>query len=107
MGLLEVLPQQMNHRPPAFCGRSDLETLFASDSPQVSAGVRGWLSPCAQGLHAMVLTCTRGLAAVATEGLPALALPSKRSYGPTFPAGFGIRARRQHSCENHGCGDEG
>ncbi len=37
VGLLDVLPQQMNHRPPAFCGRSDLETLFASDSPQVRA----------------------------------------------------------------------
>lgn len=32
VGLLEVLPQQMNQRPPAFmCGRSDLETLFLSD----------------------------------------------------------------------------
>ncbi|GIL65744.1 hypothetical protein Vafri_19449 [Volvox africanus] len=31
VGLLEVLPQQMNHRPPAFRGRNELETLFASE----------------------------------------------------------------------------
>jgi tRNA-dihydrouridine synthase 3 len=32
VGLLEVLPQQMNQRPPPFmCGRSDLETLMLSD----------------------------------------------------------------------------
>ncbi|KAJ2748195.1 tRNA-dihydrouridine synthase 3 [Coemansia sp. BCRC 34490] len=30
-GLLEVLPQKMNQRPPAYYGRSDLETLLASD----------------------------------------------------------------------------
>ena len=30
VGLLERLPQRINHRPPAFIGRSDLETLFAS-----------------------------------------------------------------------------
>ena len=31
VGLLEVLPQQMNHRPPLhMIGRSDLETLFLS-----------------------------------------------------------------------------
>ena len=31
VGLLEVLPQQMNQRPPVnMCGRSDLETLFLS-----------------------------------------------------------------------------
>ncbi|KAJ2557903.1 tRNA-dihydrouridine(47) synthase [NAD(P)(+)]-like protein [Coemansia sp. RSA 1933] len=29
-GLLEVLPQKMNQRPPAYYGRSDLETLLAS-----------------------------------------------------------------------------
>ncbi|GFR41828.1 hypothetical protein Agub_g2602, partial [Astrephomene gubernaculifera] len=34
VGLLEVLPQQMNHRPPAYRGRSDLETLLASEEPQ-------------------------------------------------------------------------
>ncbi|GIL80688.1 hypothetical protein Vretimale_9270 [Volvox reticuliferus] len=31
VGLLEVLPQQMNHRPPAFRGRNELETLLASE----------------------------------------------------------------------------
>ncbi|KAJ2848302.1 tRNA-dihydrouridine(47) synthase [NAD(P)(+)]-like protein [Coemansia brasiliensis] len=31
-GLLEVLPQRMNERPPPFVGRSDLETLLASPS---------------------------------------------------------------------------
>eukprot|EP00977_Amphora_coffeiformis_P002164 scaffold425_cov175-Amphora_coffeaeformis.AAC.23 len=31
VGLLEVLPQQMNQRPPLYmCGRNDLETLFLS-----------------------------------------------------------------------------
>ena len=31
VGLLEVVPQEMNQRPPGFlCGRSDLETLFLS-----------------------------------------------------------------------------
>ena len=32
VGLLEVIPQQMNHRPPNhMMGRNDLETLFLSD----------------------------------------------------------------------------
>ncbi|KAJ1790080.1 tRNA-dihydrouridine synthase 3, partial [Coemansia sp. RSA 2399] len=30
-GLLEVLPQKMNQRPPAYYGRTDLETMLASD----------------------------------------------------------------------------
>ncbi|KAI1308008.1 tRNA-dihydrouridine(47) synthase [NAD(P)(+)]-like protein [Mortierella claussenii] len=30
VGLLEVLPQKMNDRPPAFYGRDDMETLMAS-----------------------------------------------------------------------------
>jgi len=30
VGLLEVLPQKVNDRPPAFMGRNDLETLMAS-----------------------------------------------------------------------------
>ena len=29
VGLLERVPQVMQWRPPAFCGRSDLETLLA------------------------------------------------------------------------------
>eukprot|EP00887_Chlorella_sp_A99_P006956 scaffold2.g6956.t1 len=33
VGLLEVLPQRLHWRPPAFVGRSDLETLLASDNP--------------------------------------------------------------------------
>ena len=32
VGLLEVLPQRLHWRPPRFVGRSDLETLLASDS---------------------------------------------------------------------------
>lgn len=32
LGLLEVTPQRMAWRPPPLVGRSDLETLFASDS---------------------------------------------------------------------------
>ncbi|KAJ3362942.1 tRNA-dihydrouridine(47) synthase [NAD(P)(+)]-like protein [Allomyces javanicus] len=32
VGLLEVLPQKMNERPPRFVGRNDLETLMASDN---------------------------------------------------------------------------
>jgi tRNA-dihydrouridine synthase 3 len=31
VGILEVLPQKMNERPPRFFGRDDLETLLASD----------------------------------------------------------------------------
>ncbi|KAJ1720238.1 tRNA-dihydrouridine(47) synthase [NAD(P)(+)]-like protein [Coemansia erecta] len=37
-GILEVLPPRMNDRPPAFCGRSDLETLMAS--PRAADWVR-------------------------------------------------------------------
>ncbi|KAF5842759.1 hypothetical protein DUNSADRAFT_5131 [Dunaliella salina] len=33
VGLMEVLPQKLNWRPPTFFGRNDLETLFASESP--------------------------------------------------------------------------
>ena len=33
VGLLEVLPQRLNWRPPAFVGRSDLETWLGSDNP--------------------------------------------------------------------------
>ncbi|PIA13324.1 FMN-linked oxidoreductase [Coemansia reversa NRRL 1564] len=33
-GLLEVLPQKMNERPPPYYGRNDLETLMASPSPK-------------------------------------------------------------------------
>ncbi|KAJ2744931.1 tRNA-dihydrouridine(47) synthase [NAD(P)(+)]-like protein [Coemansia sp. BCRC 34301] len=36
-GILEVLPQRMNDRPPAFVGRNDLETLMASTH------VRDWI----------------------------------------------------------------
>ncbi|CAM6047831.1 unnamed protein product [Sphagnum compactum] len=32
VGLLEVIPQQLNWRPPNYFGRNDLETLMASDS---------------------------------------------------------------------------
>ena len=32
IGLLDVLPPQLHWRPPAFVGRNDLETLFASGS---------------------------------------------------------------------------
>lgn len=32
VGLLEVIPQQLNWRPPSYYGRDDLETLMASDS---------------------------------------------------------------------------
>uniref|UniRef100_A0A5S6QZ32 tRNA-dihydrouridine(47) synthase [NAD(P)(+)] n=1 Tax=Trichuris muris TaxID=70415 RepID=A0A5S6QZ32_TRIMR len=31
VGLLEYLPQRINHRPPRYFGRNDLETLMASD----------------------------------------------------------------------------
>ncbi|CAI5464889.1 unnamed protein product [Closterium sp. Yama58-4] len=34
VGLLEMLPQRINWRPPAFYGRNDLETLFGSDQAQ-------------------------------------------------------------------------
>ena len=45
VGLLEVIPQHMQHRPPAFFGRSDLETLLASD--QAQDWVRGEAGGCA------------------------------------------------------------
>ncbi|KAL8140965.1 hypothetical protein V2J09_006986 [Rumex salicifolius] len=32
VGLLEVIPQKLNWRPPSYFGRNDLETLMASDS---------------------------------------------------------------------------
>ncbi|KAF5727179.1 FMN-linked oxidoreductases superfamily protein isoform 1 [Tripterygium wilfordii] len=32
VGLLDVIPQRLNWRPPAYYGRDDLETLMASDS---------------------------------------------------------------------------
>lgn len=32
VGLLEIIPQRINWRPPSYCGRDDLETLMASDS---------------------------------------------------------------------------
>jgi tRNA-dihydrouridine synthase 3 len=32
VGLLDVVPQRLNWRPPSYCGRDDLETLMASDS---------------------------------------------------------------------------
>ncbi|GJP32529.1 hypothetical protein CLOM_g17157 [Closterium sp. NIES-68] len=34
VGLLDMVPQRINWRPPAFYGRNDLETLFGSDQPQ-------------------------------------------------------------------------
>ncbi|CAI7767345.1 unnamed protein product, partial [Closterium sp. NIES-53] len=34
VGLLELLPQRINWRPPGFYGRNDLETLFGSDQSQ-------------------------------------------------------------------------
>ncbi|KAF9973903.1 tRNA-dihydrouridine(47) synthase [NAD(P)(+)]-like protein [Actinomortierella ambigua] len=34
VGLLEVLPQKINERPPPFVGRNDLETLMASSNVQ-------------------------------------------------------------------------
>ena len=35
VGLLEVVPQVMQWRPPAFYGRSDLETLLARYSLRI------------------------------------------------------------------------
>jgi len=32
VGLLDIIPQRLNWRPPSFYGRDDLETLMASDS---------------------------------------------------------------------------
>ena len=34
VGLLEVLPQRFNARPPAYVGRDDMETLMASPLAQ-------------------------------------------------------------------------
>ncbi|MQM04484.1 hypothetical protein Taro_037278 [Colocasia esculenta] len=32
VGLLDVVPQRLNWRPPSYFGRNDLETVMASDS---------------------------------------------------------------------------
>lgn len=32
VGLLDVIPQRLNWRPPSFYGRDELESLMASDS---------------------------------------------------------------------------
>lgn len=32
VGLLDVIPQRLNWRPPSYFGRDDLETLMASES---------------------------------------------------------------------------
>lgn len=32
VGLLDVVPQRLNWRPPSYYGRDELETLMASDS---------------------------------------------------------------------------
>lgn len=32
VGLLDVIPQRLNWRPPSYYGRDDLETLMVSDS---------------------------------------------------------------------------
>lgn len=32
VGLLDIIPQRLNWRPPSYYGRDDLETLMASDS---------------------------------------------------------------------------
>lgn len=37
IGLIEVMPQRLNERPPRFMGRSELETLLASDQ------VKDWI----------------------------------------------------------------
>lgn len=33
VGLLEVVPQRINERPPKYVGRNDLETLLSSPEP--------------------------------------------------------------------------
>jgi tRNA-dihydrouridine synthase 3 len=38
VGLLEVLPQRINERPPRYFGRNDLETLMASPFDKVREG---------------------------------------------------------------------
>jgi tRNA-dihydrouridine synthase 3 len=38
VGLLEVVPQRLNWRPPAYYGRDDLETLMRSEA------VADWLT---------------------------------------------------------------
>lgn len=42
VGLLEVLPAKMNHRPPAYFGRSELETLLASENPTDWIRISEW-----------------------------------------------------------------
>ncbi|KAJ0429765.1 putative tRNA-dihydrouridine(47) synthase (NAD(P)(+)) transcription factor C3H family [Helianthus annuus] len=40
VGLLEVVPQRLNSRPPAYFGRDDLETLMASESAADWVGLK-------------------------------------------------------------------
>lgn len=53
VGLLEVIPQKLNQRPPAYYARSDLEQLMASDNPsdwiRVSGRTNNWVAPCKAG----------------------------------------------------------
>ena len=54
MALLEVLPQRLHWRAPAYVGRSDLETLLASD--RAADWVRGALPSCS----GLTLSCMTG-----------------------------------------------
>lgn len=50
-GLLEVLPQRINERPPPFKGRDDLETLMASPLPEDWIKIRCvWARGCRREL---------------------------------------------------------
>jgi hypothetical protein len=58
VGLLEVLPQAMHWRPPAFVGRSDLETLLGSDNAAdwvaLSEMLLGPAPPVSPGIRSIV-----------------------------------------------------
>lgn len=53
VGLLDVIPQRLNWRPPSYYGRDDLETLMASDS----AADWVWLCLLLQPIQVTEPTC--------------------------------------------------
>jgi tRNA-dihydrouridine synthase 3 len=84
VGLLEVLPQQLHWRPPAYRGRNQLETLLGSDNPadwvRISEMLLGRAPPGfvfspKHKTNAYVLTAEQ-VAATYTEGAGMLSVPA-------------------------------
>lgn len=56
VGLLDVIPQRLNWRPPSYYGRDDLETLMVSDSAADWVCLLYWLI-CFTIKHLDALVC--------------------------------------------------